>query len=792
MRKIPFIFTLFLFSLSFLNGKIVEIVRDTYGIPHIIGDTPRESAYGLAWAFCEDRPQEVIFNILKTRGQLAEAYGRDYFNEDKKARAFGIHRMADSTFANLPPDVAAYFEGFALGCTNYFIEYPDALPQEVKNMTFLPITAADAYAVGSLYALSRQFGMFKKESSGTTAVEDASNQWVIAPFRTRDQAGYLLCDPHLPLGEFGGSYEAHLISRDGVLDFEGTFGGPYTGMGHNRHIAWSHTSNSPDFADAYIVTLDPADSNRYLLDGISKPFTLWQEIIKIAGEAPDTVTFKKSQDHGVVIQYIDAQHVLAAKLDLLNTPPVGEQMFRMMTASSVDEFQNAVALHLLSKRNTVALDDQGNIYYVYCGRTHYRNDPIAARTGALDGSDAITLWGDLIPFSALPFVINPNSGYLQNCNDAPWYVTENPGFGKEDVPIELYYGDRFGIRGRRATELIDLGADTMDADYLKRIALDLKVVQWDSVDTVLQRALQESAADSFQSQQQAEALADSLFQWNGRAETDSRAMTLFYMWYYLLKDDVNFLQPNSIDSTKRRLMVQELVEAPKQLNALYGSSSISWGAIHGFERGGIWYPISGDKELQTARMGGWKQRDAQNRLIVEQGNYYMMLIRLKAGQSPQAWTMKPFGESSNPDSPHYNDLTALYSADSLRKTWYEEEEFRAHAEKIEELDLTTLENKDGNANTILHNFMLNPNYPNPFNATTTIRYSIGRQSSALPKVRLTVYNTLGKKITTLVNTKQKPGQYSVTFDGSRLPSGVYFFSLKAGAFMATRKMILLK
>ena len=793
MRKISIISILFLFSLSFLNGQTVEIVRDTYGIPHIIGNTPRESAYGLAWAFCEDRPEAVIFNILEVRGRLAEAYGRNYLGEDKKFRAFGIYSMADSTFADLPTDVAAYFEGFALGCTNYFSQHPEALPQEVKNMDILPITAVDAYAVGSLYALSRQFGRFKKESSDTTSVEDASNQWAIAPFRTRDNAGYLLCDPHLPLGEFGGSYEAHLISRDGVLDYEGTFGGPYTGMGHNRHIAWSHTSNSPDFADAYIVTLDPADSNRYLLDGVSKPFTVWQEVIKIAGEAPDTMTFRKSADHGVVMQTLDDQHVLSAKLDLLNTPPVGEQMFRMMTASSMAEFKNAVALHLFSKRNTVALDDHGNIYYVYCGRTHYRNDPIAARTGPLYGSDSNTLWGDLIPFSALPFVSNPTSGYLQNCNDAPWYVTQNPGFGKEDVPIELYYGDRFGIRGRRATELIDLGADTMDADYLKRVALDLKVVQWDSVDTVLQLALQESAADSFQYQQQAEALADTLFQWNGRAATDSKAMTLFYMWYYLLKDDINFLQPNSIDSSKRRLMVKELVEAPKQLNALYGSSSISWGEIHGFERSGIWFPISGDKQLQTARMGGWKQRDAQNRLIVEQGNYYMMLIRLKAGESPQAWTMKPFGESSDPESPHYNDLTTLYSADSLRKTWYEEDEFRAHAEKIEKLDLTAIENRNGNTNTLPHKFVLSPNYPNPFNPQTTIKYQI----PIFSYVKLSIFNTLGQEIRTLVNTRKSPGNYSIRWDGrdnfgKKVSGGIYFFRLEAKNFKQTRKLVLLR
>ncbi len=98
----------------------------------------------------------------------------------------------------------------------------------------------------------------------------------------------------------------------------------------------------------------------------------------------------------------------------------------------------------------------------------------------------------------------------------------------------------------------------------------------------------------------------------------------------------------------------------------------------------------------------------------------------------------------------------------------------------------------GQLKGIPQKFKLYPNYPNPFNPMTTIRYSIGTQSLNAQKVNLTVYNTLGKKVATLVNEKQKPGDYSVTFDGSRLPSGIYFFSLKAGSFVAAKKMILLK
>jgi hypothetical protein len=55
-----------------------------------------------------------------------------------------------------------------------------------------------------------------------------------------------------------------------------------------------------------------------------------------------------------------------------------------------------------------------------------------------------------------------------------------------------------------------------------------------------------------------------------------------------------------------------------------------------------------------------------------------------------------------------------------------------------------------------------------------------------------VFNSLGQKVATLVNKKQAPGEYSVRFDASDLPSGVYFYTLRAGEFVTTKKMILLK
>jgi len=93
-------------------------------------------------------------------------------------------------------------------------------------------------------------------------------------------------------------------------------------------------------------------------------------------------------------------------------------------------------------------------------------------------------------------------------------------------------------------------------------------------------------------------------------------------------------------------------------------------------------------------------------------------------------------------------------------------------------------------------FSLFQNYPNPFNPTTNIKYQIPKLSSphALggDLVLLKIYDILGKEIATLVNEKQNPGTYEVTFDGTVYPSGIYFYTLETQNYRNTKKMVLIK
>ncbi len=85
-------------------------------------------------------------------------------------------------------------------------------------------------------------------------------------------------------------------------------------------------------------------------------------------------------------------------------------------------------------------------------------------------------------------------------------------------------------------------------------------------------------------------------------------------------------------------------------------------------------------------------------------------------------------------------------------------------------------------------FSLHQNYPNPFNPSTTIKFSVPQTSY----VSLKIYDALGREIAELVNEELQTGSYQVEFDGSNLSSGVYFYTLKAGKFLSTKKLVLMK
>lgn len=197
----------------------------------------------------------------------------------------------------------------------------------------------------------------------------------------------------------------------------------------------------------------------------------------------------------------------------------------------------------------------------------------------------------------------------------------------------------------------------------------------------------------------------------------------------------------------------------------------------------------------------------QKTLTSEKGNS----LELTIGESQGSYTGKPVVRtyieevhlvSSRPENVTINgrgivfwpSLAALKNTtegfffDSLASTLYIQlKAYPDSSYKISASNISLL--TDVSDKNTLMKFRLEQNYPNPFNPVTKIKYSIAERSF----IKLTVYDILGRKVTTLVNEEKPRGNFEAIFDGSGLPSGIYIYELKAGgSYRETKKMNLVK
>jgi len=152
---------------------------------------------------------------------------------------------------------------------------------------------------------------------------------------------------------------------------------------------------------------------------------------------------------------------------------------------------------------------------------------------------------------------------------------------------------------------------------------------------------------------------------------------------------------------------------------------------------------------------------------------------------------------SNPSNKTYN-ISVTINNDKIFFVWSDLRDGNKGYDiygNIYDLNVITGVKEPDTNDKLPNSFSLLQNYPNPFNPTTTIHYTIPTNVENVKFVfstKLTVYNTLGEEVTTLVNKTQNPGNYKVTFDASNLSSGVYYYQLKRGSLVKTKKMIIMK
>ena len=179
-------------------------------------------------------------------------------------------------------------------------------------------------------------------------------------------------------------------------------------------------------------------------------------------------------------------------------------------------------------------------------------------------------------------------------------------------------------------------------------------------------------------------------------------------------------------------------------------SGVNWGTYNGFTPAEKWQALSSGIGKSKAGVGDISEVTSGGPFTIPAGDTLQVAFAVAAGNS-------------------LNDLrTAINSART----------------KYSQLITGVINGK----NTIPFSYNLSQNYPNPFNPSTVINYQIAKAGN----VTLKIYDVLGREVSSLVNEEKPAGSYSYSFNASTLSSGVYFYQIRSGSYISTKKMLLLK
>ena len=277
-KLLIFLFFFSSYSLAQVNTSNIEIVRDSWGVPHIYGKTDKEAAYGLAWAHAEDDFATIQKTFLPAKGLLGSLDGIRGAVLDFAVELLKSREVANRELKNLPPEGLNVIYGYLEGLNAYANKYPEkvlvkgSFPLSIYDYLtglnlMLHLFSDTGDIIGQL--LSNSINPID-EMSGVDNIGSSigSNGFAFNSQKTTDGKSYLNINTHQPLEGPFAWYEAHVNSDEGWNMLGGLFPGlPLPVIGTNENLGWTHTYNYPDMNDVFQLVINPKNKNQYKLDG---------------------------------------------------------------------------------------------------------------------------------------------------------------------------------------------------------------------------------------------------------------------------------------------------------------------------------------------------------------------------------------------------------------------------------------------------------------------------------------------------------------------------------------------
>lgn len=470
-------------------GESVAISRDSMGVPRIEAMNDADLAFGMGYAMASDRLAQMVSYSLTAQGRLAEMTGPASRDLDVYMRTLGLRRIAERQLEAASPRLKRQLDSFSSGVNAWIFSHKDKLPFEFSSTGYqpepwAPVNSMDIFALLNLglslnlneelawlnlaakvgpqkaawllpsYAdedialdeagkLGADFPFRELQAPLATEVElqkklgqlflplqqAASNNWAVAPERTRGKASILANDTHLLLEQPPVWMLMQLSSPGYKVGGIAVAGIPGVVAGYNGHVAWGMTMVMADSQDVFVEKLKQEDGKTlYFYKGAWLPVTERKEVLRIKGQPDETLLIQETV-HGPLLNSAlkgrrvhdimppnvqpEAQWGLAVQMAATQADQTMERLFLLSRAGGFSEAEHALDgigfVHL-----NVLLADAHNIGWQVTGSYPKRNKgrgylPSPGWSGDYD-------WNGFLPFDALPHDTNPERGYIATAN----------------------------------------------------------------------------------------------------------------------------------------------------------------------------------------------------------------------------------------------------------------------------------------------------------------------------------------------------------------------------------------
>ena len=684
------------------EAENVTIIRDEWGIAHVYGKSDADAVFGAEYAQAEDDFNRVETNYINAMGRLAEAEGESKIYQDLRMKLFIDPDEMKKQYAASPAWLKKLMEAFADGLNYYLVKHPEVKPRVIQRFEpWMALTFTEGSIGGDiervrlkdLQALygGGQVTEAQVDEDDRESEPSGSNGMAVAPSNTVDHRALLLINPHT---SFFFRSELQMVSDEG-LDAYGaaTWGQFFVYQGFNDRVGWMHTSSGVDAVDEYLETIEKK-GNRYFYKygNEERPVTATEIVVLYKtnqGMAQRKFAVYRTH-HGPVIREANGKWI---SLRLMQQPV--QQLIQSFTRTKARDYKSylqTMELKANSSNNTIFADADGDIAYFH-GNFIPRRDPTFDWTKPVDGSNPATEWKGLLSIDETPHLLNPQSGWLYNSNNAPWSAAGPSSPKKENYPAYVEIGGE-SERGLHAIRVLQNKTD-FTLDSLIAAAYDSYLPWFEKTVPALIKAWDEVPEGDPQKTSLADQIG-TLRNWDLRWGVTSVATSLAVFWGEDITQrggsgagGAGISSADRVAQLPSQQLLGSLSAASERLASDFGTWKTPWGEINRFQRlnGEIIQPFSDAApsipvEFTSSRWGslasfGARPYPGTKKWYGTSGNSFVAVVEF--GEKVSAKAVTAGGESGDPSSSHFNDEAKRYSTGELRQVYFYRDQLKGHS-----------------------------------------------------------------------------------------------------------------